>query len=42
MLITWEADLIERVADALDEQLARLSRGDLARDSLERFGTPLI
>ena len=38
VLITWEGDLIERVAEALDEQLARLSRGDLARDSLERFG----
>ncbi len=38
VLITWEPDLIDRVADALVEQLARLSRGDLARDSLERFG----
>jgi histidinol dehydrogenase len=38
VLITWEGDLIGRVAVELDEQLARLSRGDLARDSLERFG----
>ncbi len=38
VLITWERDLIGRVAQALDEQLSRLSRGDLARDSLERFG----
>jgi histidinol dehydrogenase len=38
VLITWEIDLIDRVAIALDEQLSRLSRGDLARDSLERFG----
>jgi histidinol dehydrogenase len=38
VLITWEPDLIDRVADALVEQLGRLSRGDLARDSLERFG----
>jgi histidinol dehydrogenase len=38
VLITWEIDLIDRVAMALDEQLSRLSRGDLARDSLERFG----
>jgi histidinol dehydrogenase len=38
VLITWEPDLIDRVADALVEQLVRLSRGDLARDSLERFG----
>ncbi|HWE36289.1 MAG TPA: histidinol dehydrogenase, partial [Isosphaeraceae bacterium] len=38
VLMTWERDLIGRVAAALDEQLSRLSRGDLARDSLERFG----
>ncbi|HEY2157203.1 MAG TPA: histidinol dehydrogenase [Isosphaeraceae bacterium] len=38
VLITWEGDLIGRVAAALDEQLSRLSRGELARDSLERFG----
>ncbi len=42
ILITWEADLIDRVAEALDEQLARLSRGDLARDSLERFGALIL
>ena len=42
ILIAWEPDLIERVAEALDEQLARLSRGDLARDSLERFGALIL
>ena len=42
ILITWEPDLIEKVADALDEQLARLSRGDLARESLERFGALIL
>ena len=42
VLITWEPDLIDRVAEALDEQLARLSRGDLARDSLERFGALIL
>ena len=42
ILITWEADLIDRVAAALDDQLARLSRGDLARDSLERFGALIL
>ena len=42
ILITWEPDLIDRVAEALDEQLARLSRGDLARDSLERFGALIL
>ncbi len=42
ILITWEADLIEKVAEALEEQLGRLSRGDLARDSLERFGAMIL
>jgi histidinol dehydrogenase len=42
ILITWEADLIDRVAEAIDEQLARLSRGDLARESLERFGALIL
>jgi histidinol dehydrogenase len=42
ILITWEADLIDRVADALVQQLARLSRGDLARESLERFGALIL
>lgn len=38
LLITWDESLIERVAAALEDQLSRLSRGDLARDSLERYG----
>jgi histidinol dehydrogenase len=42
ILITWEADLIDRVADALIEQLNHLSRGDLARDCLERFGALIL
>ncbi|QDV33029.1 histidinol dehydrogenase [Tautonia plasticadhaerens] len=42
ILITWEPDLIDRVAEALEFQLARLSRGDLARDSLEQFGALIL
>ena len=42
ILITWEADLIDRVAEALEDQLSRLSRGELARDSLERFGALIL
>lgn len=42
LLITWEADLIDRVADALTPALADLSRGDLARDCLERFGALIL
>jgi histidinol dehydrogenase len=42
ILITWEPSLIDRVAEALDNQLSRLSRGDLARESLERFGALIL
>ncbi len=42
VLITWEAELIDRVAEAIDDQLADLARGDLARDSLERFGALIL
>lgn len=42
VLITWEVDLIDRVAEALELQLGRLSRGDLARESLERFGALIL
>ena len=42
VLITWEADLIDRVIEALKDQLGRLSRGDLARESLERFGALIV
>lgn len=38
LLVTWDESLIERVAAALEDQLSQLSRGDLARDSLERYG----
>jgi histidinol dehydrogenase len=42
ILITWEPDLIDRVADALAAQLASLSRGNLARESLEHFGALIL
>jgi histidinol dehydrogenase len=42
ILITWEPDLIDRVDAAIADQLAHLSRGDLARDSLERFGALIL
>jgi histidinol dehydrogenase len=38
ILVTWEKALLDQIAIALEDQLAHLSRGDLARDSLERFG----
>jgi histidinol dehydrogenase len=42
IVLTWEARLIDEVAHDLEDQLARLSRGGLARDSLERFGALVL
>ncbi|MGP0066292.1 MAG: histidinol dehydrogenase [Isosphaeraceae bacterium] len=42
ILLTWEPSLPDRVLAALEEQLDRLSRGSLARDSLERFGAIVL
>jgi histidinol dehydrogenase len=42
ILITWEPSLIDHVVAALEDQLGRLSRGSLARDSLERFGALVL
>lgn len=38
LLVTWAPRLLDGVQQALQTQLAALPRGDLARDSLERFG----
>jgi histidinol dehydrogenase len=38
VLITWHAPLIGAVREELARQLARLERGDLARQSLEEYG----
>jgi histidinol dehydrogenase len=38
ILVTWERGLMDEVGMALEDQLPKLSRGGLARDSLERFG----
>jgi histidinol dehydrogenase len=38
VLITWHGPLIEAVRNELTVQLARLERGDLARQSLEEYG----
>jgi histidinol dehydrogenase len=42
ILITWEPDLIDRVDEALSDQLSKLGRGALARDSLEKFGSLIL
>lgn len=38
VLVTWYEPLINEVKEALEKRLAKIGRGDLARDSLERFG----
>lgn len=42
ILVTWSPTLLEAVAEALETQLARLPRGELARESLERFGALIL
>lgn len=42
ILVTWYAPLLDEVAAALDKQLSRLERGDLARESLERYGALVL
>jgi histidinol dehydrogenase len=42
ILLTWDPGLIDQVTLALEDQLARLGRGHLARDSLERFGALVL
>jgi histidinol dehydrogenase len=42
ILLTSCAALADRVAESLDRRLAVLERGDLTRDSLERFGAIVV
>jgi histidinol dehydrogenase len=42
VLITWHEPLLDQVEREIDKQLARLSRGDLARHSLEEFGALVL
>jgi histidinol dehydrogenase len=42
ILLTWHAPLIEETAVELESQLSDLARGELARDSLERFGALVL
>jgi histidinol dehydrogenase len=38
ILVSWHEPLFDEVTAALDRHLNNLSRGDLARESLEKFG----
>ena len=42
ILVTDSSDLVERVEQKLDQQLSAISRGDLARDALERQGRAVL
>lgn len=42
VLITWHPSLIAAVQNALETQLQRLPRGDLARQSLEDYGALIV
>jgi histidinol dehydrogenase len=42
VLITWSERLAADVAEELEKQLARLERGDLARESLQSFGALIV
>jgi len=42
LLITWHEPLIDQVAAAVNRQVRELARGELAADSLERFGALIL
>jgi histidinol dehydrogenase len=42
ILVTWYEPLINEVHEALQKRLAKLSRADLARDSLEKYGALVL
>ncbi len=42
ILVTWHEPLLDEVSEALESQLAPLSRGNLARESLESFGALIL
>lgn len=42
VLVTWHEALVDPVLECLDEQLGRLPRGQLARQSLEEFGAIVV
>jgi histidinol dehydrogenase len=42
ILLTWSGPLLDLVEQALETQLGRLSRGELARESLDRFGALIL
>ena len=42
VLIGWDEQVLDQAVEELDRQLARLERGELARQSLEAFGAVIL
>jgi histidinol dehydrogenase len=42
VLIGWDENILDKAVEELDRQLARLERGELARQSLEEFGAVIL
>ena len=42
ILVTWYEPLIEEMQSSLEKRLAKLARGDMARESLERYGALVL
>jgi histidinol dehydrogenase len=42
ILVTWYEPLVNEVYEAIQKRLAKLSRADLARESLERYGALVL
>ncbi len=42
ILVCWDEGMFDQVQTALEKQLAELTRGDLARDCLEKFGAFIL
>ncbi len=42
ILVGWDKNALDRVVDVLDEELNKLSRGELARQCLEDFGAVIL
>ena len=42
VLIGWDEKVLDQAVEELDRQLARLERGELARQSLEEFGAVIL
>jgi histidinol dehydrogenase len=42
VLVTWHPELLDEASEAINRQLSKLSRGELARDCLDRYGAMIL